>query len=168
MKKNKQALIKKINVIIIFSISLILAHFIVKLNAEGLNELSIFEDGFIINALIVLLGFTLTVITFIYTSYERIIKILNEKNIDHGNAILIDISKEIKEDIYFIFRVLVFIIALISIRNIDIPYLEWHCKLLSKIELYEVFKIAGFFLALYSVWDLIKAIIKIIDINYFN
>ena len=172
MKKSKQALIEeivnKISVIIISSISLIISFFIVKLNGERLNEISIFEDGFVINALIVLLGFTLTVITYIYTSYERIIKILNSNNINSGKAMVIEISKEIKEDIYFIFRVLVLTIVLISIKNSDIPYLKWNFKLLSKIELYEVLKISGFFLALYSVWDLIKAIIRIIDINYFN
>lgn len=91
------------------------------------------------------MGFTLTVITFIYTSYERIVKILNDKNIKSGKAMVIDISEEVKEDIYFIFIVLIFIIVLISIRNIDIPYLKWSFKLLSKTELCDVFKISGFF-----------------------
>lgn len=153
---------------LIFIGSFIISLAIVKSNSLGIKQLSIFEDGFIINAIIVILGFTVTIITFIYTGYERILKILYENELDEGRKMIVEISKEVKSDIYFIFRVLIIIIFAICIRNVDIPYLRWYFSCISKIEFIEIIKVDGLLLSFYSLWDLIKAVMKLIDINYFN
>lgn len=153
---------------LIFIGNFIISLVIVKSNSLGMTQISIFEDVFIINLIIVILGFALTIVTFIYTGYERILKILYDNRIEEGKNMIIEISKEIKSDIYFIFRVLIIIIFAICIRNVDIPYLQWWFSFISKIEFVEIVKVDGLLLSLYSLWDLIKAVMKLIDINYFS
>ncbi|MBY7066492.1 hypothetical protein, partial [Clostridium sporogenes] len=119
----KNNVISLIITLIFFSVSLL----IYKNNPLQISELKILDDEFVINFILIVLGFTVSFITILYSTFEKLRQqlveifknIISETELKDMELIMFNIFKQLKEDILFIFRYLVDVVFIIIWRNID-------------------------------------------------
>ena len=143
--------------------SFLIALLIVKGNS--INNVILFDNSFVVNIIVVILGFTVTIITFLYTGYEKLIDVFKSYNVSETENKVSGISDEIKENVYCIFVILIIILALISFEQVDIPLIVYPDKWsLSKIELFATLKLTVFIIVFYAFGDILRSIMRMLDI----
>ncbi|APU60744.1 MULTISPECIES: hypothetical protein [Clostridium] len=165
----KNNVISLIITLIFFSVSLL----IYKNNPLQISELKILDDEFVINFILIVLGFTVSFITILYSTFEKLRQqlveifknIISETELKDMELIMFNIFKQLKEDILFIFRYLVDVVFIIIWRNIDIPYIKWNFNYISKLDIILLIKLTIIFLTLLALYDIIKSIFKLIEVS---
>lgn len=162
MKSNKRLIWVFMVITIIFLISHLLVRFINFSESELLNPNNLFTYFG------VLLGFAITVYTFGSSMVsDIIIKTFESTRLSEAKKYkiqedLFSAFKEIKEDIWIIFISLTIVIVFAILNEISNPFLTN----VEEFKIPETFSLALFILSTYSMWDLIKTLFNIAEINF--
>ncbi|GGG91597.1 hypothetical protein [Pedobacter zeae] len=126
------------------------------------------DNDFIFNFLGILLGFSLTIFTFIVSLVEKIkekgeMKFQNDNNkLKKLQSVIDDLYVEIKDDIYFTFLSLI-IIALAYLLETSIGDLDLKYFVINKTGLFNSIRLSVFLLNLYAIYDLIIVSFQLSD-----
>jgi len=130
-------------------------------NYLNLNCSEYANPSFLFNYLGVLLGFGLTLYTFIVSQYEIVERRIHEKyskksDVENKIQAFIEVCSEVKDDVFLVFLILLFIIIISVIPN-DIT-------IITPInEIVEVSLVTCFILSLLAIKDLIFVSFKLAD-----
>lgn len=119
------------------------------------------DNSFLFTYLGIFLGFAITIFTFIVSMIEKIrdrIEINPHKTDEEKGKIekdIINLYKEIKQNIMLIFYSFLTVILIALIGSIDLPFISISPKLgLTKHDIFCAIKLEILFLSLYSIYDL--------------
>lgn len=126
------------------------------------------ENGFLFNFLGILLGFSLTIFTFIVSMVEKVkdraeIKFTNnQEKMTKLQRIIDSLYTEIKDNIFFNFLSLILIGIIYLLFNLIPSFTIFNLKIVTDI-LINAIKLSIFVLNLYAVYDLIMISFKLSD-----
>ncbi len=150
----------------IIAVIFLISHLLLRI--VNISESSIFNSNNLFTYFGVLLGFAITVYTFGTSMVSDIIaKTFNSTSLSDANKYktqekLFSAFEEMKENIWIIFTslTLVIVFALLKeIRNPIVPEVECY-------KIPETFNLALFITSTYSMWDLVKTLFNIAEINF--
>lgn len=158
-------MIKKVNIII--GIIIISSIIFVKIIVN--DNLILLKDEFIIDFNGSILSVEVVIITFMYSSLDRITDYIKKLDINDSkkNRILSLLYSSIRELIdngKIVFYIFVFNIILIIIRNIDIVPNNY-IVMINKADLINFLRIFGFMLILYAVYDSLEVLFNLIKMS---
>jgi len=173
-------IMRKIKVIIndnIISIMVTLATFIVsmliyKSNSMEIANLKILDEQFVINFIVIIVGFSVAIITILYSTFdklrEELIRILKDclskTELNDIDLIISNCFRQLKENTLFIFGYLFIAIVMPIYRVINIPFIEWKFNYISKMDMIVVTKLTIVLLTLFALLDIIGSIFRLIEI----
>ncbi len=156
---------KKIKIfinILLFVVSFFISLFIIKTNSK-VQLLPIFSDEFTINFLGAILAIGITIITFVFSSFDKIRNSLINVKIDtkQYNDINININQiftALKEDLMAIFVFLTISFIVIILRDSNIPIIKWNWGYVSKSHFVSSIKLSMILLSFVGIFDIIYSL----------
>ena len=158
MKKRTKGLLL---ITVFFALGFLLVHFFFT-NSDAL----LLDNEFLITFVGVVLGISATIVTFIFSSTEKIQKVISnlshEKNrTDKINKIFKTAYAELIEDSSFIFIIFILLIICVLFSAIDIPYISFPAFMPKSQFLYSI-KIGLFLNCIFSISDLFFSLSNIL------
>jgi len=156
-------LIKVLIPIIFIFLSFLFSYLLVRYNSK-IDDLEIIEDGYILNLIGILMGLSIAVITFLFTTTEKIRANLPDKNLN------IAIIKEIEDDLRNLYKsimkdtIAIFISFFLLLICILIKGIDFQLSFLgfSMKDLVLLIKLALLFITLFALLDIILCLFSII------
>lgn len=158
-------MIKKVNIII--GIIIISSIIFVKIIVN--DNLILLKDEFIIDFNGSILSVEVVIITFMYSSLDRITDYIKKLDINDSKknrieSLLYSSIRELIDNGKIVFYIFVFNIILIIIRSIDIVPNNY-IVMINKTDLINFLKIFGFLLILYAVYDSLEVLFNLIKMS---
>ena len=158
MKKRTKGLLL---ITVFFALGFLLVHFFFT-NSDAL----LLDNEFLITFVGVVLGISATIVTFIFSSTEKIQKVISnlshEKNrTDKINKIFKTAYAELIEDSSFIFIIFILLIICVLFSAIDIPYISFPA-FMPKSQFLDSIKIGLFLNCIFSIGDLFFSLSNIL------
>ena len=158
MKKRTKGLLL---ITVFFALGFLLVHFFFT-NSDAL----LLDNEFLITFVGVVLGISATIVTFIFSSTEKIQKVISnlshEKNrTDKINRIFKTAYAELIEDSSFIFIIFILLIICVLFSAIDIPYISFPA-FMQKSQFLDSIKIGLFLNCIFSISDLFFSLSNIL------
>lgn len=173
MKRIKIMIKNNIILIVITLLSFNISLLIYKNNPLRVADLKILDDQFVINFILIVLGFTVTLITIMYSTFDKVRQqlveifknIIDESDLEDMQLTMFKIFKNLKEDTLLILFYLVVEVFMSIYVIIDIPFIKWQLNSISKLDMILLTKLTIILLTLYALSDIIVSIFKLIQIS---
>ncbi len=155
-------------VLIISIIFIILSSFFITINTPSLSDGAavIIKDEFILPFIGGFTGFSIAIITFLYSCIERIRESLKSKNKEVENAEInkkiLRVFSELFHDTVTIFIALVFCFFLIIIREMDVPLVSLNINGISKQQIISTCEISFLLLTFISLIDIMGSLFNLV------
>ncbi|WP_047984586.1 hypothetical protein [Ornithinibacillus californiensis] len=160
-------ILKVLNFVISISLSFLFSYILVRFNPE-INDLEIVKDEYVLNLIGILMGLSIAVITFLFTTIEKIRANLLENKLYNGTIRDIEVNirnlyKSIMKDTIAIFISFILLLVCILTKGIDFPILKVPIFVVfSKEELVLITKLSLLFITLSALFDIIVSLFGII------
>ena len=162
-----------INTVIVTSLVFIISLLIYKNNPVQIVNLRILDDQFVINFIIIVLGFSVAIITILYSTFdklrEQLVQIFKESisksELSDIDLKMSDCFRSLKEDTLVIFWYLLWAVFMPIFKVINIHYIKWRFNCISKVDMMVIIKLTIIFLTLAALYDIIGTIFKLIETN---
>lgn len=136
----------------------------------SLSKSKLLESEFLFTAIGLLLGFALTLLTFIISMLDKIKEYVKNNSIrkpESKEQVFLRLERlyrELKDDIYFIFITLIIVSTFLVIERVTFPGSEILKRLgISKNEIIYIVKLAIFLLNLFVIYDLLSITFRVSD-----
>jgi Na+/melibiose symporter-like transporter len=127
------------------------------------DDAKITSDDFLLNFIGFLLGIGITIVTFIYSTFDKfrdsLIRLnIDKSKVDKASLQLKKCFNAIKKDLLTVFVIFLLCIFIIIFKNCNIPYIEWKSSFLSKNEFVHWMKLSMLFFTLIGVFDIMYSL----------
>jgi predicted membrane channel-forming protein YqfA (hemolysin III family) len=136
------------------------------------SSLVLVQNEFLVNFIGIILGLAITLLTFIYSSFDKIYNSFTKNQSEEKTRLIQSILKhafrELIQDTYLVMGAFGVIMILVIVEFTNIPIITWPSVMITRNEVLLFCKYFCFFLVCAAIFDMVISLLKMMNTIHFD